>query len=113
MSTQQPDNQQVLVCPVYLAGRGNPADFTNRTPMYLVAETARAFSSTAPVERQMSGISQRNLPYITASPAPRPDPDRRRSAALARTPRVLPAALAAPTGTTTPDPTSPPPFRRR
>ncbi|MFC4035177.1 DUF317 domain-containing protein [Streptomyces polygonati] len=89
------------------------ADFTSCTPLYLLTETARAFSSTEPVERPRSGIPERKLPYVTTTPAPEPDPDRRQSAALARTPHTHPAAAAPPPGPATSDPVPPVPFRRR
>jgi len=89
------------------------ADFTNRTPLYLVTETARALGSTEPVERPRSGIPERNLPYVTTSPVPEQTPDRRRSAALARTRHAHPTVPAPPTGTAACGPTSPTPFRHR
>lgn len=89
------------------------ADFTNRTPLYLITETVRAFSSTDPVERPRSDIPERNLPYVTTVPVPEQAPAHRRSAALARTPHARPATAAPPAGTAVPDPTSPVPFRRR
>lgn len=88
------------------------AEFTSRTPLHLVTETVRAFSSTEPVERPRSGIPERNLPYVTTTPAPEPGPDHRRSAALARTPHTHPTTTP-PTGTTIPDSAPPVPFRRR
>jgi hypothetical protein len=89
------------------------ATFTSRTPLYLVTQTVRAFSSTEPVERPRSGIPERNLPYVTTTPAAGPDPDRRRSAALARTPHARPAAAAPPSSPAASDTTPPVPFRRR
>jgi hypothetical protein len=89
------------------------ADFTNRTPLYLITEAVRTFSSTAPVERLRSGIPERNLPYVTTEPVPEPYSDRRRSAALARTPHALPAVPAPAADATAPSPTPPVPFRRR
>lgn len=89
------------------------ADFTDATPMYLVTAAVNAFSSTEPVERPRSGVPERNLPYVTATPAAEPDPDRLRWAALARTPHTQPTARAPFTGTAAPDPTLPAPFRRR
>ncbi len=61
------------------------ADFTSGTPLYLVREAALALSSTAPVERPLSGIPERNLPYVTALPVAE-DLEPRLAAALARTP---------------------------
>lgn len=89
------------------------ADFTTRTPLYLVAQTVRAFSSLQPVERPRSGIPERNLPYVTTAPAPEQSADRRRSAALARTPHALPTVPVPAADATTPDPTPPVPLRRR
>lgn len=89
------------------------ADFSSRTPLYLVTETARAFSSTEPVERLRSGIPERNLPYVTTMPAPEQAADRRRSTALSRTPHAFPATPAPPEGPTVPDPPSSVRFRRR
>lgn len=89
------------------------ADFTKRAPMYLIAETVQAFSSTEPVERPRSGIPERNLPYVTTTPVPEQSADRRSSAVLARTPHAHSTTTAAPTGTVAPDPTPPVPLRRR
>jgi hypothetical protein len=88
-------------------------DFTEDTPLYLIAQTVRAFSNTEPVERPRSGIPERNLPYVTTAPVPEPESDRRRSAALARTPHALPAVPVPAADTTAPGPTPPVPFRRR
>ncbi|WP_435178601.1 DUF317 domain-containing protein [Actinacidiphila sp. bgisy145] len=89
------------------------ADFTSCTPLYLLTQTARAFSSTEPVQRIRSSIPQRNLPYVTTTPVPEPDSDRLKSAALARTPHTLPAIPAPATDTALPGPTPPVPFPRR
>lgn len=106
----------MYACVNRVNGERRHADFTNRTPLYLVTETVRAFSSTETVERPRSGIPERNLPYVTTAPVPEPDSDRLKSAALARTPHALPAIPAAPAPTPdapAPGPTPPVPFRRR
>jgi Domain of unknown function (DUF317) len=89
------------------------ADFSNRTPLYLVTQTVRTFSSTDPVERTRSDIPERNLPYVTTVSALEPASDRSRSAALARTPHALPAVPVPAAEATAPGPTPPAPFRRR
>ncbi|WP_433888529.1 DUF317 domain-containing protein [Streptomyces sp. CA-111067] len=89
------------------------ADFTQNTPLYLVTQTVRAFSSTEPVERTRSAIPERNLPYVTTEPVSEPDSDRLREAALARTPHALPAVPAPAADATEPGRTPPVPFRRR
>lgn len=100
-------------CANAVNGESWHADFTYRTPLHLVTETVRAFSSTEPVERPRSSIPERNLPYLTTEPVPEPDSDRLRFAALARTPRAQPTGPAPSTGTAVPDPTPTAPLRRR
>jgi hypothetical protein len=72
-------------CVDHVNGERWHADFTSATPLYLVREAVIALSSTEPVERPLSGIPERNLPYVTISPVSA-GTDQRRSAALARTP---------------------------
>lgn len=72
-------------CVDHVNGERWHADFTSATPLYLVREAVIALSSTEPVERPLSGIPERNLPYVTVSPVGA-GTDQRRSAALARTP---------------------------
>ncbi|MBM9508022.1 DUF317 domain-containing protein [Actinacidiphila acididurans] len=89
------------------------ADFTNRTPLHLITEVTRAFSSTEPVERPRSGIPERNLPYVTITPIADDVSDHRQSAALTRTGRGLPIGPSLETGTAAPNPSSPLRSRRR
>jgi hypothetical protein len=72
-------------CVDHVNGERWHADFTSSTPLYLVRKAVLALSSTEPVERPLSGIPERNLPYVTVSPVGA-GTDQRRSAALARTP---------------------------
>ncbi|WP_225080588.1 DUF317 domain-containing protein [Streptomyces sp. CoT10] len=71
------------------------ADFTSATPLYLVHEAVLALSNTEPVERPLSGIAERNLPYVTVSPVGA-GADPRRSAALASTPNTPQAGATPP-----------------
>ncbi|MDT0467583.1 DUF317 domain-containing protein [Streptomyces gibsoniae] len=74
-------------CVDHVNGERWHADFTSATPLYLVRKAVLALSSTEPVERPLSGIPERNLPYVTVSPVGA-GTDQRRSAALARTPHA-------------------------
>jgi hypothetical protein len=83
-------------CVDHVNGERWHADFTSATPLHLVREAVLALSSTEPVERPLSGIPERNLPYVTVSPVGA-GTDQRWSAALARTPRTSQAGAATPT----------------
>jgi hypothetical protein len=103
----------MYACVEKAAGERWHATFTERVPLHLVTTAVSAFSSSEPVERPRSGIPERNLPYLTAEPAPEADCDRLRTAALARTSHALPASPAPTAEATVPRPTPPVPFRRR
>jgi hypothetical protein len=72
-----------------VAGERWHADFSSRTPLHLLAATARVFSSTEPVERSLGDLPERHLPFITATPADERALSRQ-SAALVRTSNVHP-----------------------
>jgi hypothetical protein len=88
------------------------ADFTSATPLYLVREAVLALSSTEPVERPLSGIPERNLPYVTVTPVGT-GTDPRRSAALARTPNTSQAGATPPIASAAAGLPAPGPSRRR
>ncbi|MFE7216330.1 DUF317 domain-containing protein [Streptomyces sp. NPDC057611] len=99
-------------CVDHVNGERWHADFTSATPLCLVREVALAFSSTEPVERPLSGIPERNLPYVTVSPVGA-GADQRRSAALSRTSNTSQAGATPPVASAAAGLPAPGPSRRR
>ncbi|MGW2795996.1 DUF317 domain-containing protein [Streptomyces sp. NPDC001269] len=99
-------------CVDHVNGERWHADFTSATPLHLVREAVLALSSTEPVERPLSGIPERNLPYITVTPVGA-DTDQRPSAALARTPHTPQAGATPPISSAAASLPAPGPSRRR
>jgi hypothetical protein len=99
-------------CVDHVNGERWHADFTSATPLYLVRKAVIALSSTEPVERPLSGIPKRNLPFVTVSPVGA-GADQRRSAALARTPHTSQAEAPPPVAPTSVGLPAPGSSRRR
>jgi hypothetical protein len=99
-------------CVDHVNGERWHADFTSATPLYLVHEVVLALSSTEPVERPLSGIPERNLPYVTVTPVGA-SADPRRSAALSRTPNTSQAGATPPIASAAAGLPAPGPSRRR